>query len=103
VNSAKILELIPTITASTMTLMPEEPTLPRTLSARKLFRFQMANGTRMKPARLISLNSMVPTNTCAVRMKKATPRCAMIAAYRSSASARRGRRASPPRCSLVTA
>ena len=42
---------MPTITASTITLMPEETTLPSTRSARKLVRFHKAKGTRMKPAR----------------------------------------------------
>jgi hypothetical protein len=70
VNSVKKLEPMPTMTASTITLMPDETTLPSTRSARKLVRFQSANGTRMKPASEVSLNSMIVTNICTARMKK---------------------------------
>ena len=59
------------MTASTITLMPEEMTLPSTRSARKLVRFQSAKGTRTKPASVVSLNSMMVTNICTARMKKA--------------------------------
>src|SRR3546814_5620186 len=62
---------MPTMTASTITLMPELTTLPSTRSARKLVRFQKANGTRMKPASEVSLNSRIVTNICTARMKKA--------------------------------
>src|SRR3546814_2468086 len=58
------------MTASTITLIPDETTLPRTRSARKLVRFQSANGTRMKPASDVSLNSMIVTNICNARMMK---------------------------------
>ena len=34
--------------------------------------FQSANGTSTKPARLVSLNSRIVTNSCTARMKKAT-------------------------------
>src|SRR3546814_10778177 len=61
---------MPTITASTITLMPELTTLPSTRSARKLVRFHSAKGTRMKPASVVSLNSMMVTNSCTARMKK---------------------------------
>ena len=47
------------MTASTITLMPEETTLPSTRSARKLVRFQSAKGTSTKPASVVSLNSMI--------------------------------------------
>ncbi len=62
VNSVKKFEPIPTMTERTITLMPDETTLPSTRSARKLVRFQSANGTRMKPASEVSLNSMIVTN-----------------------------------------
>src|SRR3546814_15712965 len=62
---------MPTMMASTITLMPELTTLPRTRSARKLVRFQSANGTRMKPASVVSLNSRIVTNICTARIKKA--------------------------------
>ena len=42
---------IPTITASTITLMPEEMTLPKTRSAKNDDLFHNANGTSTKPAR----------------------------------------------------
>src|SRR3546814_13411083 len=61
---------MPTMTPSTMTLMPDDTTLPSTRSARKLVRFQSENGTRMKPAKEVSLNSMIVTNICTARMKK---------------------------------
>ncbi|CUJ73465.1 Uncharacterised protein [Achromobacter xylosoxidans] len=49
---------MPTITASTSTLMPEDTTLPSTFSARKLVLFHSANGTSTKPASVVSLNSI---------------------------------------------
>src|SRR3546814_11738114 len=61
---------MPTITASTMTLMPDDTTLPSTRSARKLVRFHSENGTRMKPASEVSLNSIIVTNICPARMTK---------------------------------
>src|SRR3546814_12579649 len=70
VNSVKKLDPMPTITASTMTLMPDDTTLPSTRSARKLVRFHSENGTRMKPASEVSLNSIIVTNICTARMKK---------------------------------
>jgi hypothetical protein len=70
-NSEKKPEPMPTMTASTITLMPEETTLPSTRSARKLVRFHKANGTRMKPASVVSLNSMMVMNSWMARMKKA--------------------------------
>src|SRR3546814_6965144 len=62
VNSVKKLDPMPTITASTMTLMPDDTTLPSTRSARKLVRFHSENGTRMRPASEVSLNSIIVTN-----------------------------------------
>ncbi|CAJ0736732.1 hypothetical protein R77592_04115 [Ralstonia mannitolilytica] len=49
---------MPTITASTSTLTPDDTTLPSTFSARKLVLFHSANGTNTKPASVVSLNSI---------------------------------------------
>ncbi len=49
---------MPTITASTKTLMPDETTLPSTFSARNEVLFQSANGIKTKPASVVSLNSI---------------------------------------------
>ena len=62
---------MPTITASTMTLMPAVTTLPRTRSARNEVLFQRAKGTSTKPASVVSLNSMMVMKSCTARMKKA--------------------------------
>ena len=59
------------MTASTITLMPDDTTLPRTRSARKLVLFQRAKGTSTKPARAVSLNSTMVTNSWMARTKKA--------------------------------
>jgi len=50
---------MPTITASTMTLTPEAMTAPSTRSARKAVRPKSPNGTRTKPARVVSLNELL--------------------------------------------
>ena len=63
---------MPTMTASTSTLMPADTTLPSTRSARNAVRFHSANGTRMKPASVVSLNSIRVTKSCTARMKKLT-------------------------------
>ena len=47
-------EPMPTMTASTSTLTPDDTTLPSTFSARKLVLFQSANGTSTKPASVVS-------------------------------------------------
>ena len=70
-KSSKKPEPIPTITARTMILMPEETTLPSTRSARKPVRFHSANGTSTKPASVVSLNSMMVMKSWMERMKKA--------------------------------
>src|SRR3546814_16389073 len=70
VNSVKKFDPMPTMTPSTMTLMPDDTTLPSTRSARKLVRFQSENGTRMTPAKEVSLNSMIVTNICTAGLKK---------------------------------
>src|SRR3546814_1193364 len=62
---------MPTMTASTMTLMPELTTLPSTRSARKAVRFQSAKGTRTNPASVVSLNSNMVINICTASTKKA--------------------------------
>ena len=50
---------MPTTMASTISLMPEEMTLPSTRSARKAVWPNSANGTSTKPASTVSLNSMM--------------------------------------------
>ena len=70
-NSEKSVEPMPTMTASTITLMPEEITLPSTRSARNADRFQSANGTSTKPASVVSLNSRTVMKSWMERMKKA--------------------------------
>ena len=71
-NSEKSPVPMPTMTASTSTLMPEATTLPSTFSARNEVRFQSAKGTSTKPASVVSLNSSTETKSCTARMKKAT-------------------------------
>ena len=46
--------------------------LPSTFSARKAVLLKSAKGMRMKPASVVSLNSMSVTKICTARMKKAT-------------------------------
>ena len=58
VNWPKIVEPMPTITASTSTFTPDETTLPSTFSARKAVRPKRPNGTRTNPAKVVSLNSI---------------------------------------------
>ena len=60
------------MTASTITLMPDEMTLPSTRSARKRVRFHSANGTSTNPASVVSLNSRMVMNSWTARMKKAS-------------------------------
>ena len=72
VNSAKIVEPIPTITASTSTLIPEETTLPSTRSAMKAVLPNSPNGMSTNPHSVVSLNSIRVTNSWIERMKKAT-------------------------------
>src|SRR3546814_14914249 len=64
---------MPMMTASTMTLMPDEMTLPSTRSARNAVLFHSANGTRTKPASVVSLNSMLVMKSCTARKKNASP------------------------------
>ncbi|MNV55289.1 hypothetical protein D3C71_1475190 [compost metagenome] len=71
-NSANNPEPIPTITASTSTLMPDDTTLPSTFSARNDVLFHSANGTSTKPASVVSLNSSSVTNSCTASTKKLT-------------------------------
>ena len=72
VNSPKIVDPIPTITASTSTLTPEEMTSPSTRSAMKAVLLKKANGSRTKPASVTSLNSISVMKTCTAMMKKAS-------------------------------
>ena len=61
---------MPTMTASTRILMPDEMTWPSTRSARKAVLFQSANGTSTKPANVVSLNSSNVTKSCTANTKK---------------------------------
>ena len=71
VNCEKKVVPMPTMTASTITLMPDEMTLPSTRSARNAVFPQSANGTSTKPAKVVSLNSRIVMKSCTARMKKA--------------------------------
>ena len=70
VNSPKMVEPMPTITASTRTLTPDEITSPNTRSAMKAVLLNRPKGTRMKPASVASLNSISVTKSWIARMKK---------------------------------
>ena len=63
---------MPTMTASTSTLMPDDTTLPNTRSARNAVLFHSANGTSTKPASVVSLNSISVTKSCTANTKKLT-------------------------------
>ena len=62
---------MPTMTASTITFTPEATILPSTFSARKAVLLKSAKGMRMKPASVVSLNSIKVTKSCTARIKKA--------------------------------
>ena len=70
VNSPNSVEPMPTITASTSTLMPEEMTSPSTRSAMKAVLSKSPKGTSTKPASVASLNSISVTKSWMLRMKK---------------------------------
>jgi hypothetical protein len=70
VNWPKIVEPMPTITASARILTPLETTLPSTFSARKAVRPKRAKGTSTKPASVVSLNSIRLTKSWIAMMKK---------------------------------
>ena len=72
VNCANRPVPMPTMTASTSTLMPEEITWPSTRSARNAVLFHSAKGTSTKPASVVSLNSIRVTKSWTARMKKLT-------------------------------
>src|SRR5690606_29111469 len=72
VNCENSAEPMPMMTASTSTLMPEEPTLPNTRTAMKAVLPKRPKGMRTKPARVVSLNSISVTKSCTARMKKAS-------------------------------
>src|SRR3546814_639023 len=55
---------MPTMTASTSTLMPDATTLPSTFSARKAVLLNRAKGNSTKPASVTSLNSIRVTKSC---------------------------------------
>ncbi len=71
-NWLKIVDPMPTITANTSTLIPDDTTLPRTRSARNAVLFHRANGTSTKPASVVSLNSSNVTKSCTANTKKLT-------------------------------
>ncbi len=71
VNWLKSVEPMPTITASTRTFTPDATTLPSTFSARKAVRPKRPKGTRTKPARVTSLNSIRVMKSCTAMTKKA--------------------------------
>ena len=70
VNWLKMVEPMPMMTASTMTLTPDDTTLPSTFSARKAVRPNSPKGTRTKPANVVSLNSMRLTKSWIAITKK---------------------------------
>jgi len=63
---------MPTMTANTITLMPDAITLPSTRSARKAVLPQSAKGTRTNPASVVSLNSRIVMKSWIARTKKAS-------------------------------
>ena len=63
---------MPTITASTRTLMPEETTLPSTRSAMNAVLPNSPNGISTNPHSTVSLNSISVTNNCTASTKKAS-------------------------------
>ena len=63
VNCEKSVDPTPTITANTRTLTPDEITLPRTRSAAKAVLPKRPKGMRMKPASVVSLNSIRVTKS----------------------------------------
>ena len=71
VTAVNKVEPMPMMIASTISFMPEVMTLPRTRSARNAVLFQSANGTRMNPASVVSLNSRIAMKSWTARMKKA--------------------------------
>ena len=70
VNWPKMVEPMPTITASARILTPLETTLPSTFSARKAVRPKRPKGTSTKPASVVSLNSIRLTKSWIAMMKK---------------------------------
>ena len=70
-NSSNRVEPIPTMTASTSTLTPDEMTSPSTRSAMKAVLPNRPNGISTKPASVASLNSMRVMKSWIARMKKA--------------------------------
>ena len=65
-------EPTPTMIASTMSLMPEVTTLPRHALGQECGLAESAKGTRTKPASVVSLNSMMVTNSWTARIKNAS-------------------------------
>src|SRR5262245_53961033 len=67
----KMVEPMPTMMVSTISLMPELMTLPSTRSARNAVLPNSANGTSTNPAKVVSLNSRMVTNSCTASTKNA--------------------------------
>ena len=65
-----MVEPMPMMTAKTKILMPDETTLPKTFSARNAVRPKSPNGTKTKPAKVVSLNSIRVTKSWIAMMKK---------------------------------
>src|SRR5580692_8096201 len=65
-----MVEPMPMMTAKTKILMPDETTLPNTFSARNAVRPKSPNGTKTKPAKVVSLNSIKVTKSWIAMMKK---------------------------------
>ena len=63
---------MPTMTASTRTLIPDDTTLPSTRSAMKAVLPNRPNGISTKPHSTVSLNSMSVMKSCTASTKKAS-------------------------------
>jgi hypothetical protein len=79
----KSVEPMPTMTASTISLIPAAMTLPSTRSARNAVFPHSANGTRIKPASVVSLNSRIVMKSWMLSTKNA--RSTIAQAIRSTA------------------
>ncbi len=105
-NCANRPEPMPTITASTSTLMPAATTLPSTFSARKLVLFHSANGTSTNPASVVSLNSISVMKSWIASTKKhstTTSHARNITTMGSRLANTSGKPAISPICSRIGA
>lgn len=97
---------MPTITASTSTLTPEDTTLPSTFSARNAVLFHKANGTSTKPASVVSLNSISVMKSWIASTKKhrtTTSQARNITVMASRFTNTSGKPAISPTCSRIGA